>query len=182
MKNAILLHGSSSTPNSVWLPSIKKFLEEKGYSVWAPQLHHSDNPDLKEVLPLVLEKGDFNSETIIIGHSSGASLVLAILENIPTKIKKAVLVAGFARHLPNMAPRLILQNEYDWEKIKNSAENLIFINSDNDPYGCTAQAEGKYMQEHLGGELIITHDGHMGSEKFNQPYREFPLLEKLLAS
>jgi len=33
----------------------------------------------------------------------------------------------------------------------------------------------------FGGTLIIRHgEGHMGSDKFNQPYREFPLLEKIL--
>jgi hypothetical protein len=36
--------------------------------------------------------------------------------------------------------------------------------------------------EKLGGTLIIRHgEGHMGSTLFNQPYRKFPLLEKLLS-
>ena len=91
MKNAILLHGSSCTPNSYWLPSIKKILEKKDYKVLAPQLPHSEAPNLKIQLPFVLENATFNHETIIIGHSSGCPLILSILENINVRIKKAIL-------------------------------------------------------------------------------------------
>ena len=189
MKNAIILHGSSSTPNDYWYPSIKKFLEEKGYSVWVPQLPSPESPDLKIQLPFILNNGNFNNKTIIIGHSSGCPLTLSVLENINARIKKAVLVSGYARVLGKMdnlslkklekAAEPILQNTYNWEKIKNNTEDIIFINSDNDPWGCNDK-EGKYMQEHLGGKLIINQEGHMGSEKFNQPYKNFPLLEQLL--
>jgi uncharacterized protein len=190
MKNAILLHGSSSTPKSFWLPSIEKFLEKKGYIVWAPQLPKPESPDLKIQLPFVLKNVDFDKETIIIGHSAGCPLILSILENIDVKIKKAILVAGYARRLNKMKEKSlkkleeqaepILQKKYNWKKIKNSVEKIIFINSDNDPWGCNDK-EGEYMFKHLGGELIIQHgEGHMGSEKFKQPYKEFLLLEKLL--
>ena len=190
MKNAIILHGSSSTPNHFWIPSIKKFLEEKGYSVWASQLPFPEAPDLKNQLPFVLNNTTFNHETIIIGHSSGCPLILSIIENINIKISKAILVAGFARLLRKMEDdslkklekdaEPILQEKYNWEKIKNNVQDIIFINSENDPWGCNDK-EGEYMQEHLGGRLIVNHDGYMGSEKFNQPYKNFPLLEQLLS-
>jgi predicted alpha/beta hydrolase family esterase len=189
MKNAILLHGSSSSPDSFWLPSIQKYLESKGYSVWCPQLPRPEAPDLKLQLPFVLDNADFNSETILIGHSSGCPLILSILEHIDVKIQKAILVAGYARKLGKMGDESlkkletdaepILQDSYDWQKIKNNVQELIYINSDNDPWGCD-DSEGVYMREHVGGRLIVTHDGHMGSEKFNQPYLHFPLLEQLL--
>ncbi len=179
MKNAILLHGSGGTPKSHWLPSIKGFLEKKTYEVWAPQLPDADKPDLKKLVPFVLKNGIFNEETILIGHSSGCPLILSILENIKVKISKAILVAGYARPLSN-EPDSMLQKEYDWEKIRRNAKEIIFINSDNDPWGCNDK-EGAYMAEKVGGKLIILHgEGHMGSDKFNQPYKEFPLLEKLL--
>jgi hypothetical protein len=37
------------------------------------------------------------------------------------------------------------------------------------------------MFDKLGGTQIIRNDGHFGSERFNQPYKEFPLLAKLVA-
>jgi len=57
MKNAIILHGTGCNPNSFWQPSIKKFLEKKGYEVWVPVLPDTDKPDLKKQLPFVLGGG-----------------------------------------------------------------------------------------------------------------------------
>lgn len=189
MKNAILLHGSSGTPDGFWLPSIKKYLENNGYEAWAPQLPKPEAPDLKIQLPFVLGNGKFNNETIIVAHSAACPLTLSILENINVKIKKVILVSGYARPLGKMedeslkkleaAAEPILQKTYNWEKIKNNVEKIVFINSDNDPWGCDDK-EGQYMHEHLGGELIINHEGHMGSDRFNQPYKDFPFLEKYL--
>ncbi len=190
MKNAILLHGSSCTPNSYWLPSIKKFLENQGYSVWLPQLPNPEAPNLKTQLPFVLKNATFNNETIIVGHSSGCPLILSVLENINARINKAILVAGYARKLGKMEKQSlkklekdaepILQEKYNWNKIRENVKDIFFINSDNDPWGCDDK-EGYYMFQHLGGTLIIRHgEGHMGSDKFNQPYKQFPLLEKLL--
>ena len=190
MKNAVLLHGSSCTPNSYWLPSTKRFLEKQEYNVWVPQLPDPAAPDLKKQLPFVLKNGNFNDETVLIGHSSGCPLILSILENISTRIRKAILVAGYARklqkHSKSRLKKLekdaepILQEKYDWEKIKQNVKEIIFINSDNDSWGCDDK-EGYYMFKNLGGTLVIVHgEAHMGSDEFNQPYKEFPLLLKLI--
>lgn len=73
----------------------------------------------------------------------------------------------------------MIQDVYDWEKIKRNVRELYFINSVNDPWGCN-DVEGRWMFDRLGGTLIINHEGHMGSDTFKQPYKEFPLLLKLL--
>ena len=92
----------------------------------------------------------------------------------------AILVAGYARQKEEFKnPEKILQNTYDWVKIKKNVNEIILINSDNDPWGCD-DIEGRYMFDHLGGTLIIKHEGHMGSDTFKQPYKEFPLLVKLI--
>jgi predicted alpha/beta hydrolase family esterase len=93
----------------------------------------------------------------------------------------AILVAGYARQKgERKVPELILQDDYDWKKIKKNVKEIIFINSDNDPWGCN-DIEGRYMFDHLGGTQIILHgEGHMGSDTFKQPYKEFPLLVKLI--
>lgn len=190
MKNAILLHGSSGNPGVFWLPSIKKFLENQGYNVWVPQLPKAEAPNLELQLPFVLDVGNYNEETIIVAHSAACPLTLSILENISVKIKKAILVAGYARpletNLEGEAKQLekdalpILQDKYDWKKIRANVEDIYFINSDNDPWGC-GDKEGRYMFDNIGGTFILRHgEGHMGSNDFGQPYKEFPLLEKLL--
>ncbi len=180
MKNAIIFHGTGCTPNSYWLPKTKTFLEGLGYEVSVPQLPDADNPVLSKWLPVALS-GKYNEETIIIGHSAGGPLVLSVLENIKVTIHKAVMVAGFARKLRGDKEALpILQPEYNWDKIKTSAKDIIYINSQDDPWTIDHE-EGLYMWRETGGTLICREgEGHMGSDSFHQPYISFPLLEKLL--
>lgn len=180
MKNALILHGTSGTPESFWQPSIKQFLESIGYQVQVPQLPDTDYPDLEKWLPVALDF-DFNEESILIGHSAGGPLVLSVLERISVQVHKAVLVAGYARPKgEKKEAEKILQTTYDWNRIRSHVKDIVYLNSDNDPWGCDV-AEGMYMFQRLGGTLVLRSDeGHMGSQKFHQPYRSFPLLEKLL--
>lgn len=182
MKNVILLHGTGESAESFWYPYVRENLQSKGYEVWIPDLPEKNTPTLSIQLPFVLQNGLFTEKTVLIGHSAGAPLVLSVLENLKVRIKQAVLVAGFVTQLKGGkgGPNLILQPEYLWEKIKENVGDIIFINSDNDPWGCD-EKQGKIMLENIGGTLIVPHgEGHMGSHSFNQPYREFPLLIKLL--
>ncbi len=127
--------------------------------------------------------GAYNKDTVVIGHSSGGPLLLSVLENIGVQIHKAILVAGFARALrgDKNVPVPILQQNYNWEKIKNAARDIVYIHSDNDPWTID-QEEGLYMWRKTGGTLVIrSNEGHMGSGSFHQPYTQFPLLESLLS-
>ena len=183
MKNAIIFHGTGCTPKSYWFPKTKKHLEKLGYSVWVPQLPDADKPELSKWLPIAL-KGKYTKDTVIIGHSAGGPLVLSVLENIKVTIHKAVLVAGFARELrydkEHKTKQPILLSKYNWKKIKTSAKDIIYINSDNDPWTIDDE-EGLFMWRKTGGTLILrSNEGHMGSDSFKQPYTRFPLLEKLL--
>jgi uncharacterized protein len=180
MKNAIILHGTGSNPTSFWHPYIKQELEQRGYDVWVPALPNTDTPDLKAWLAMA-QQGAFTQETVIVAHSAGCALTLSVLQNLSQPIRMAILVAGYARKIDDKEDvNNILQSSYDWEKIKKNVQELIFINSDNDPWGCD-DTEGRYMFDHLGGTLIIKHgEGHMGSDAFKQPYKEFPLLVKLI--
>jgi len=175
MKNAIILHGTGCTPKSYWMGGIASYLEKKGYKVWAPQLPDTDKPDLEKWLPEAL-KGEFTNETVLIGHSAGSPLVLSVLEKLDKPIHKAILVAGYL----NDPSSKILQKKYNWKKIKRNVKDIIIINSDNDPWGCDDK-QGLLLWNHLGGTLILREgEGHMGSDKFKQPYKKFPLLEKLI--
>lgn len=178
MKNAIILQGKGETTKSFWLPYAKRELEKKGYEVWLPQLPGIDNPKLDVILPFVLKNGKFTKDTVIIAHSAGCPLILSVLENIDVKIKQAILVAGFSFQLTD-GGKDILQKEYNWKRIKQNVEDIIFINSDNDPWGCDDK-QGRKMFDKLGGTLIINKEGHMGSDRFNQPYKKFPLLISLV--
>lgn len=183
MKNAIIFHGTGGTDKSFWFPYVKKYLEAKGYSVSIPLLPDTDNPDIKNWLPVALNE-KYTKETVLIGHSAGCPLQLSVLENIKIKIKQAIMVSGYARRkgaASNFEEELILQSKYNWKKIAENVDDLILINSDNDPWGCT-DVEGRHILDNIGkGKLIVMKgEGHMGSDKFKQPYKEFPFLLKII--
>ena len=177
--NAIILHGTGTKNSEFWFPYLKKELESLGYEVWLPQLLNDKCPNLNDWLPFILSNGKFTEDTVLIGHSAGSQVILSVLEHISVTIKKAILVSGYAKTLRKNAEGEKIEGEPSWDAIKPRAKEFIFINSDNDPWGCD-DTQGKVMQEKLGGRLIIRHDGHMGSTTYKQPYKEFPLLVDLI--
>lgn len=158
---------------------MKKELEDRGYNVWLPNLPHAEKPNIKDWLSFILQNGKINKETVLIGHSAGAQIILSVLENIDIKIKQAILVSGYSKELPKDIDSEMNANEFNWDSIHPHAEKFVFINSDNDPWGCDDK-QGRIMFDHLGGIQIILQEGHMGSTKFNQPYKKFPLIVKLV--
>jgi len=181
MKNAIILHGIGSKPTDFWFPSAKSELESRGYEVWVPQLPQPDDPDTEVYVPYILTHGVFTNETVIIGHSSGASLILAVLEKVQIKINKAMLVSAFLTRGGTRPEKAVKEREeeYNWTTIKSNVEQIITINSTNDPWGCD-DTQGRKIFDHVGGLFIVNTDGHMGSTYFKQPYKEFPLITKLI--
>lgn len=179
MKNATIFHGTAGSPDHFWFPYLKEKLENDEYKVWLPQLPDADLPDIHKWLSYALENGNYSANSVLIGHSAGCPLILSLLENIDLKIHQAILVSGFIKPLDD-DPEPVLQETYNWKSIKNRCNKFYFINSDNDPWGCDDKA-GRAMFDNLGGELLIRHgEGHMGSDSFNQPYKEFPLVYHLI--
>ncbi len=184
MHNVILLHGHGGSPESFWLPYVRKGLEAKGYDVWSPQLPNTSNPHLNEQLAYLKQHGKFTSETIMIAHSAGCALTLALLENLEVKIRQIILVAAFVElpePLKSFNLQSVIKETYHWDVIREHTQELIVVNSDNDPFGCNVdQAEN--ILKNMGGIMVVPYgEGHMGSETLQQPYKEFPLLLRLVA-
>ncbi|MDB5164435.1 MAG: putative Alpha/beta fold family hydrolase [Candidatus Saccharibacteria bacterium] len=184
-KEAWLLHGTGgSNTDYFWFEDTKKYLEERGYSIWWPLLPHTDKPNLIETRNFIeADMPSLNAETVIVAHSSACPVVLHLLQYFMIQIKQVVLVSGFYQSIDDEGfSQLMLQDkEYDWDAIKAAAKEIILINSDNDPWGCD-DVQARPVAEKLGAKFILAEgQGHMGSGSFNQAYREFPLLKGLLA-
>lgn len=182
-KNAVIFHGTGCKQTDFWYSWLGEKLKAKGYSVEIPYYPDISHVAIKDFLHKVLKNHNFDKDTVLVGHSSGSPLILSVLEKIEVSVSQAILVAGYAQELPDDEPQPkdpFIQDIYDWDKIKLHSKEFFFINSTNDPWGCDDK-EGRYMFDKLGGTLIIKNEGHFGSGSYNQPYPEFPLLEKLLA-
>lgn len=156
MKNALILHGTGATPESNWFSWLKKELEKKGYKVWLPQLPQADKPNLGRYSKFLLSRNwDFNQDSVIIGHSSGAVATLGLLQALPegTKVDTCILVGTFNGSLGWDNLKDLEKVKFDWGKIKSKARKFIFLHSDDDPH-CPLD-HAKFQAKKLDGELII---------------------------
>lgn len=179
MNHLVLFHGMDATSRDQWLPYLKNHFEKEGWQVDAPDIPDSGDPNLERWIQYIENNITFTQDTILVGHSAGCPLIVSLLERSTVKIKKAVLVAGFIEDV-GFGVGSLIQEVYDWEKIKENCQRFYFINSDNDPYNCN-DTQGRIMFDKLGGiQVIMAGEGHFGTSEFNQPYPEFPFLVKLI--
>ena len=176
MRNAVIFHGTNGSPDILWFRWLGQRLTGRGYQVRIPHYPDLNVEPIATFLPKVLADQRFDEETVLVGHSGGAALLLAILEHIEVTVAQAILVAGYSTK-PNDASEPVLQDRYDWAAIKSHARDLYFINSPVDPYGCDAE-QGRALFDRLGGTQIVRADGHFGD--YDQPYDTFELVDKLI--
>ncbi len=182
MKNALILHGTSSSSEGNWFPWLKKELEERGWKVWVPDLPHADKPSIKRYNEFIFgnKEWKFNKDSVLVGHSSGAVAILGLLQHLPenTIINVCILVSGFKDDLGWPSLKELFDERFDYEFIKKRSRKFILIHSDNDPHVDISHA--KFLSEKLGGKLIILKgQGHFNLDS-NVSYKEFPFLFQLV--
>src|SRR6266508_2202587 len=140
-RKAIIFHGTGGHPQYCWYPWLGARLEARGYAVELPHYPGLNLEPIRTFLPTVLASHVFDEATVLVGHSGGAALLLALLEQIENRVAQAILVAGYATP-PNRDEEPILQETYDWQSIKAHVSDLYFINSVRDPYAATPSRGG----------------------------------------
>ncbi|MDE2079386.1 MAG: alpha/beta hydrolase [Patescibacteria group bacterium] len=121
MKNALLLHGTNASPHSAWFPWLKGELEAHSWNTWVPELPGADAPHAKRYTEFLLSQGwDFNKESVIIGHSSGAVEIFHLLQALPegAKIRAAVLIGAFPYDLAKHKFKVVFRLPFTWERLK----------------------------------------------------------------
>lgn len=181
MKRAVILHGTGNNPSGNWFPWLKSQLENKGYSVWVPDLPGNETPNRQIYNDYLFSQNWDFSDNIIIGHSSGAVSVLNIIEDERCpKIKTGVLVGAWSQsdkqsNFGNLFP----QNGFNFPLIKQKAQKLLFIHGDNDPLCPLEQA--KWLAEKTESEIVIVPGGQHFSMNIDPIYSTFPKLIEILS-
>jgi hypothetical protein len=181
MKNALILHGTWGNPEENWFRWLETELTKKGYKVWVPDLPEADKPDIPRYNKFIFDKWQFDSDSILIGHSSGAVAILGLLQELSDNVMvdKAILVAGFKDDLGIKAVKKMFEYQFDWDKIKRHSKKFIFIHSDNDPH--VPKEHGEFLQEKLDGELVVLPgQGHFSVSTAGEKYKQFPELLKYI--
>ena len=147
MKNALILHGTDADHTANWFPWLDRELTSLGYKVWTPDLPDADKPSIEKYNNFLLnhrvQAGDwgmswqFNNESIIIGHSSGAVEILGLLNDpkFPKDIKvRACFLVGAFKGSLGWDSLTGMIADFNYDLIKSKSQKLVFIHSNDDPH------------------------------------------------
>lgn len=192
MKNAIILHGTNGSPDGNWFRWLEAELQAKGFNVWLPQLPHAESPSLREWLDFIRSDCPFgiDKDTLIVGHSSGATLALVLANELDQSFGGVVAVAPF---IPTDAlyiattwinNKRLFDVEINLTKTLKQARqndgkpNVIILHSDDDPY--IPQSVAERVARLSGAELVVfPGQGHFNLEQ-SSSYRTFPELAEIV--
>ena len=97
----ILLHGHTWRPDGNRLPYMQAELEKKGFTVEVPAFSNPDLIDLDEKVEYLLEHGNLNERTILMGHSLWSIIAMKALEQLKWSIHSFVSVAWPIQRRPD---------------------------------------------------------------------------------
>jgi len=168
-KRVLIIHGVESNSREHWFLEEKVRLEKLGYEVTVPDMPNSFHPK-KEEWVRVIEDFNPDENSILIGHSLGGTAILSYLEKATKKVSKCIFIATPIRKLGNKETENFFEPDFNWEKIKKSAEKFVVINQTEDPW--VNPQHGKDLAKYLGVNLILIG----GNNHFDKI--DFSLLEK----
>lgn len=179
--NIIILHGTLGSPDSNWFQWLKKELETQGHHIYVPRLPTPDGQNVKGWHRALAEQAPQpDRNTILIGHSCGATYLLHILERLTTPVAQSIFVSGFIDEIGNTEydklNKSFIKHNFNWNKIILNAGKINILHGNNDPYVplTLAQNLAVYLKTQL---TIIPDGGHLNSES---GYSSFPQLLNLI--
>ena len=172
MKVLILPGNDNTAITSNWYLYVKHELEKHGMEVIAQNM-----PDPKFArkdiwISFIKEKLSGDENSILIGHSSGATAILKFLEN--NKCRLAIIVGASHSDLGDDLEKKsgYFDEPWKWEQIKNNVGKLVIFASQDDPY--IPISESRFIKEKTDAEYHEYKDeGHFGAD-VNK--KEFPEL------
>ncbi len=151
----VILHGYSGKPNEVFIPWLKKNLEDRGHEVYAPELPDTKTPDADAQAEFVLNNFNFDENTVLIGHSYGVPTSLKILQRLGNPIRKFISVAGFAEAGFADNKRRPFEEttnwNFDFEKIRSNVGEVELLRANNDY--AVPQERSDYLLQKIGGKI-----------------------------
>lgn len=159
----VIVHGFGATPSDHWFGWLGDQLTTRGAHVAVPVLPNPLDPDPEAWISAVTDAiGTPDERTAVIGHSLGCVTTLRALCRLDSswRLGALVLVAGFARPLPNL-PQLeaFTANLPDLGRLATRIELRAVVRSDNDtvvPPAATA-ALGELLDAQ---QLVVPGAGH----------------------
>lgn len=174
---ALIFHGLGSNPDQHWFSWLEKRLEEEGWEVEVPRFPTPEGQELENWLEVIDElEMKIDSETVLIGHSVGATFCLDLLDVRDYEVAGMFLVSCFTGKLglEDFDPlnESFAERDFDWEKIRNSAAETEMFHGRDDPYVPLSNALG--ISEKIDAPLHVFPEGKHLNE--DSGFEEFPAL------
>lgn len=180
---AIIIHGTMGSAEGNWYPWLADKLRELGVDVVVPQLPTPENQNLAAwTAEFAAKCGEITEDTVLIGHSCGAVLIMRLLERSERAAACTVLVAPPYKTIgmPEIDElnTTFLADPFDWSKIVANAGELAYFMADNDQYVPQDQLLEIAKQLKIT-PILIRGGGHLNIET---GYDTFPELLTYLQS
>lgn len=178
MEKVVLVPGNNNSKiDEIWFPSVIKRLKGHGMEVVAKNMPDPIAAKQDIWLPFIESELEVDSDTIAIGHSSGAIALMRYAET--HRVKGIILVGAYHTDLGNETEKAsgYFDSEWNWEAINSNCGFIVQFASTDDPY--IPVKESRYFKSKLPKlEYIEFSDkGHMG-EDVN--LTEFPELVEIV--
>lgn len=170
MKNAFIIHGFNGDTLYTFGPSLKEYLEKKGYHVITPSFPIRSEATYAKWAKILDEyKKCFDKDTIVVAHSIGNPFFIRYLSENELLAKTYISVAGFCdlfrvedREDLNKAFIDFKVNDNDINYLKENVLNRYSLYSDNDhviPFDILEN----FIKKTNSKPIFIKGVGHMGN-------------------
>lgn len=182
MKYIFINHGFMGSNIENWFPWLKTELDNDNNQVIIPQYPIDEEKHFyqywKKVLDVYKDFDYINSDTIIIGHSSGCAFTIKYLIESNIKVDKLIMVSGFNNYVApgeddfhKSVNKSFYMSDEDLIKVSSLCNEIICIYGNDDPY-INKETFQDFCFKLKAREVIIKNGGHLnknaGYEKFEE--------------
>lgn len=182
MKYIFINHGFKGSNIENWFPWLKNEIDDDNNFVIIPQYSIDNDRHFyeywKKVLDIYKEFNYINSDTIMIGHSSGCAFTIKYLIENNIKISKLIMVSGFNNYMSvdeddfhKKVNKSFYSMDKDLVKIKELCDDIVCIYGDNDPY-IPKDVFCNFALRLGAKQVVIKNGGHLnkdaGYDKFEE--------------
>ena len=159
----LIIHGLGGSGQDHWQTWLADTLTEKNYQVSYPTFSTFHSPNLKvwlAELHLAIQTIPADSELTVITHSLGCLLWLHYAAAQDKKLaKRVILVAPPSPAITITEAKSFFPVPLNNNHLSRTAEEILFIHSNNDPY-CTIEDASHYLNLEYPS-IVLPNAGHI---------------------
>jgi predicted alpha/beta hydrolase family esterase len=170
IKYAVIIHGKDGSPNTSWLPWLKRKLEAHDIDCEVPTFPPEGGSMLAAWLTILNDLQVDLKYTVFVSHARGAMALLRWINTLPpdTHIAQVIAVSCNFDHQPNRNSNGFYEQPLNFEDLKRKCGNFTVIHSGNDSY--VPIEAGEQLATRLGAKFVRYETaGHFGSDKLEAP-------------